>query len=61
MLDPMAAADVVVSLGEKLENDYLHKHTHTLSVRDIESIWVLLKPSQLPRGFNSIILGAIYQ
>ena len=31
-----------------------------LLVPDIESILLLLKPNRLPRGFNSIILGAIY-
>ena len=35
-------------------------HLEDISVPDIESIWLLLKPSRLPRGFNSIILGAIY-
>ena len=31
-----------------------------ISVPDIESIWLLLKPSRLPRGFKSIILAANY-
>ena len=35
-------------------------HLEDISVPDFESIWLLLKPSRLPRGFNSIILGAIY-
>ena len=35
-------------------------HLEDLAVPNIESIWLLLKPSRLPRGFNSIILGAIY-
>ena len=35
-------------------------HLDDISVPDIESIWLLLKLSRLPSGFNSFILGAIY-
>ena len=35
-------------------------HLKKLSHPEVESLWLLIKPSRLPRGFNSIILAAIY-
>ncbi len=35
-------------------------HLKELSHPEVESLWLLIKPSQLPRGINSIILAAIY-
>ena len=35
-------------------------HLKELSHPEVESLWLLIKPKRLPRGFNSIILAAIY-
>ena len=35
-------------------------HLKELSHPEIESLRLLIKPSRLPRGINSIILAAIY-
>ncbi len=35
-------------------------HLKELSHPEVESLWLLIKPSRLPRGINSIILAAIY-
>ncbi len=35
-------------------------HLKELSHPQVESLWLLIKPSRLPRGINSIILAAIY-
>ena len=35
-------------------------HLKELSDPEVESLWLLIKPSRLPRGINSIILAAIY-
>ena len=35
-------------------------HLKELSYPEVESLWLLIKPRRLPRGFNSIILAAIY-
>ena len=36
-------------------------HLKELSHPEVESLWLLIKPKRIPRGFNSIILVAIYQ
>ena len=35
-------------------------HLKELSHPEVESLWLLIKPSRLPRGINYIILAAIY-
>jgi hypothetical protein len=35
-------------------------HLKELSHPEVESLWLLIKPSRLPRGIISIILAAIY-
>ena len=35
-------------------------HLKELSHPEVESLWLLIKPSRLPRGINSIILAAVY-
>ena len=35
-------------------------HLKDLSKPQFETLWLLIQPSRLPRGLNSIILGAIY-
>jgi hypothetical protein len=35
-------------------------HLKDLSNPEFEALWLLIKPRRLPRGINSIVLGAIY-
>ena len=58
MIDQIVVAEGACAFD--VNNRFPVFHLEDISVPDIESIWLLLKPSRLPRGFDSIILRAIY-
>ena len=50
----------VITISYHVNDQLPVVHLKELSYPEVESLWLLIKPRRLPRGFNSIILAAIY-